>query len=332
MEVLTPPGVAGVAVYRLRPEELGALAALASRPIGAAFAKPLRTRLRLGEISEDALLVGRADGSMEAHVHGAAAVDAAFLATFGAPIARCDRPVDRLLRSAMGAAQIALALEQVGRPFDEALVALSALPTAVRREQARVAIARSRAAMALAHPCPLHLVGRQNAGKSTAFNRLLGRERSLAGATPGLTRDAVAEAVLLAGYPYLLHDHAGEGDAAVDVDRDAISRSRMASSHGLRVLLVDASIGPDDVDRRLARDAHVVVATKADLPAAAWPVDVPCHASCRPLTDAVADLQDSIGAQLRIARGLPIAGPVGGFAALDGEQLQALERLADARL
>ena len=38
------------------------------------------------------------------------------------------------------------------------------------------------------------IVGRPNTGKSTIFNRLVGRTRSIAGPTPGLTRDAVLAA------------------------------------------------------------------------------------------------------------------------------------------
>lgn len=330
MERLTPAGVAGVAVYRFAPDEVDALASVASPSLADAFQRPVRTRLLLGQITEDALVVGRADGSLEAHVHGAAAVEAALLATFGARSERRERPVERLLRMAMGQAQLALAIEQSGWSFEEELAALQTLPSAERSAQARAAVDRSRVAMALVEPCPLHLVGRQNAGKSTAFNRLLGRERSLAGATPGLTRDAVAESVLLAGYPYVLHDHAGEGAGSTSVDVAAIARSRAASAHGLRVLLVDASVGPDATDRTLARAAHVVIATKGDLPPAEWPADMPCHASCRPRTDAVADLQALFGAVLRVARNLPVAGPVGGFAALDAESLRVLERLAAA--
>lgn len=53
------------------------------------------------------------------------------------------------------------------------------------------------------------LAGRPNVGKSTLFNRLLHRRRSITDATPGLTRDPVAADALIAGKPALLVDTGG---------------------------------------------------------------------------------------------------------------------------
>lgn len=46
-------------------------------------------------------------------------------------------------------------------------------------------------------------------GKSTLANRLLGRERSLTGPEPGLTRDAVRDEFAWEGHRVILVDTAG---------------------------------------------------------------------------------------------------------------------------
>lgn len=53
------------------------------------------------------------------------------------------------------------------------------------------------------------VAGRPNAGKSSLFNALLGRERSIVTEVPGTTRDAVEALVTLDGYPFRLVDTAG---------------------------------------------------------------------------------------------------------------------------
>lgn len=168
------------------------------------------------------------------------------------------------------------------------------------------------------------LIGRQNAGKSSLFNRLLLRERAATGATPGLTRDPIAEPTELAGYPYELVDTAGEGDAATPVDAAAIERGRVLRRGALRILVVDGALGPAGADRLLARHATLVVATKGDLPAALWPADVPRHAVCSAIADDAAALRGAFGQLLRAARRLPPAGPVGGVAALSETERRRL--------
>lgn len=332
MERLTPCGLGGVAVYRFPSGESTALAARvepATVLTSAATGRPVRASIRLDDgFVDDVLVVQRGDGAVEVHAHGSPVVDAAFCRVFGAPRADARTPAERLLSTALGESQLALALEQTGFDFDAELAVMAALPRAARRMAVTAAMARSALALALVTPAPLHLIGRQNAGKSTMFNRLLGRERSLVGDTPGLTRDAVAEAVVLDGYPYVLHDHAGEGPAADPIDAVAIVRARAARADGWRLLLVDGSLGPSGIDRELAATAHVVAATKADRSAAPWPSELSCHGRCSPQRDDVAVLQRLVGGWLRSARGLPPAGRVGGVAALDATQLRALEAIA----
>ncbi len=53
------------------------------------------------------------------------------------------------------------------------------------------------------------IVGRPNVGKSTLFNRLVGRRRSITDATPGVTRDVVAVRTELEGHQVELVDTGG---------------------------------------------------------------------------------------------------------------------------
>jgi GTP-binding protein len=53
------------------------------------------------------------------------------------------------------------------------------------------------------------LFGRRNVGKSSLFNRLLGKERALTGPEPGLTRDAIAATWQIEDRTIVLHDTAG---------------------------------------------------------------------------------------------------------------------------
>ena len=293
--------------------------------------RPVRAALALPDGAEDEVLVLVAeDGAVELHAHGAPAVANALARAFPATGAPSMSPAQKLLRSALGPTQVQLALEQIGCDFDLQLAAIARLPLAEQRAALAAARERTRIACAQVRAEPLHLIGRQNVGKSTLFNRLVGRERVLAGPTAGLTRDPVAETILLDGYPYEVWDHAGEGRAAAPVDLAAIERSRRLRRSGTCVLLVDAATGPDATDRALAAAATLVLASRRDLSGGEWPSDVPCHARCSPLRDEMAALRAMLGGLLRGVRGLPAAGPVAGFAALDDDQIRRLDGHAAA--
>lgn len=128
------------------------------------------------------------------------------------------------------------------------------------------------------------LVGPPNAGKSSLFNRLLDRERSIVTATPGTTRDTVEESLSLGGIPLRLidtaglRDTAGPGEAAGvatldEAERQGIVRSREALADADIVLLVrdvsDAAANKDAEDGGLreavAGRPHLRVGNKVDL-------------------------------------------------------------------
>ena len=116
----------------------------------------------------------------------------------------------------------------------------------------------------------LAIVGRPNAGKSSLFNCLVERNRAIVTATPGTTRDTVAERISLDGIPLELVDTAGLRDAAEEVEKLGIARSREAlADAALVVLVLDATVPLNDEEHRLLvaienRPALVAV-NKSDL-------------------------------------------------------------------
>ena len=116
----------------------------------------------------------------------------------------------------------------------------------------------------------LAIVGRPNAGKSSLFNRLVERERSIVTATPGTTRDLVAERISLDGIPLELVDTAGLRESLEEVEQIGIARSREALADATLVLIVlDATQPLNDEEHRLLAAvkgrAALVAVNKYDL-------------------------------------------------------------------
>ncbi len=335
MRLLTPPGVAGVACVAAAPAERKAVLACLRAPSGAPLAlrpgaPPARACLRLADRPvDDVLAVDRGESGVELHLHGSPAVLELLRRHFAFEV-EAPSPARRLLRTALSVEQLDLALEQLGFDFEAMLAELDAAVPPARLAALAAVRERSRVALALAGPQRVVLVGAQNAGKSTLFNRLLFRERVLTGDLPGLTRDPVAEVTTLQGYPYELVDTAGMGEFASVLDARAFAAGQRLRQEALVVLVVDAARGPTPIDRALLAaqgGVAVVVANKADLPAWPWPADLPTPLSVSCATQGAAELRANLGARLRACRGLPPAGPVGGPAALDAAQWARLAAL-----
>jgi tRNA modification GTPase len=72
----------------------------------------------------------------------------------------------------------------------------------------------------------LALIGRPNVGKSSLFNRLLGKERAIVTHLPGTTRDTLSEFFSLNGIPVELIDTAGLRETDDFVEKLGVERTR----------------------------------------------------------------------------------------------------------
>jgi tRNA modification GTPase len=88
------------------------------------------------------------------------------------------------------------------------------------------------------------IAGAPNAGKSTMFNALLGRERAIVTAVAGTTRDLLNEHTSFGGVPVTLVDTAGIRDAGDAIEREGVSRAEQTiAAADLVLLVVDAVAG-----------------------------------------------------------------------------------------
>lgn len=112
-------------------------------------------------------------------------------------------------------------------------------------------------------PLKLAIVGRPNVGKSTLFNRLVGKKIALVDDQPGVTRDRKEAEGHLASMPLLLVDTAGYESV-----RDGSLESRMReqteaaiAEAELVLFLIDARVGVTPEDEKFA-----ALLRKADIP------------------------------------------------------------------
>jgi tRNA modification GTPase len=190
----------------------------------------------------EARLARRGEFAFRAHLAGRLSVDEAeaiaarIAATSDAEIAAADELAGgatgtRAAELLAGTAEL-LALVEAGIDFtdQEDVVAIAPAVLAARAAGLADACAALRGAQASAHAHAVPLVvlaGAPNAGKSTLFNALLGRPRTIASDFAGTTRDAIVERLLLgAGLEADLADLAGlervgHGEQGASVDRDA---------------------------------------------------------------------------------------------------------------
>lgn len=98
------------------------------------------------------------------------------------------------------------------------------------------------------------ILGRPNVGKSTLFNRLVGRRQALVDDTPGLTRDRIGGEARFGGLVFRLIDTAGLDDGA---EGSLAARLRRQSEQALAeadlgLFVVDARAGLTPIDREIA--------------------------------------------------------------------------------
>lgn len=131
------------------------------------------------------------------------------------------------------------------------------------------------AARRLIEGATVAIVGPANAGKSTLFNALVGREAAITSPHPGTTRDWVEAEIEFEGAPLTLWDTAGFREGADELERRAMVVARERIRQADLVLTVVEATQPDwrqqlsDIERLAADRPCVRVLNKSDIAAAA---------------------------------------------------------------
>lgn len=116
------------------------------------------------------------------------------------------------------------------------------------------------------------IVGRPNVGKSTLFNRIVGKRMSIVHAQEGVTRDRVAMETDWSGHSFFLVDTGGYIPQSVDVmDKEVRKQAIIAIDEAdVIILLVDAVVGITWEDEEIVKRARrskkplVLAANKSD--------------------------------------------------------------------
>jgi GTP-binding protein len=103
-------------------------------------------------------------------------------------------------------------------------------------------------------PLRVAIVGRPNVGKSTLFNRLVGKRLALVDDTPGVTRDRREGEARLAGLEFIAIDTAGLDEAAPEslAGRMRLQTIAAVRSADVSLFLIDARAGVTPLDEHFA--------------------------------------------------------------------------------
>ncbi|MEK7516412.1 MAG: GTPase, partial [Patescibacteria group bacterium] len=122
------------------------------------------------------------------------------------------------------------------------------------------------------HTLTVAIVGRQNVGKSTLFNRLIGESKALVSPIPGTTRDRNYGIVLWRDVEFTIVDTGGLDVLRKDeIERAIVRQAELAMKEAHLILfVVDLRLGIRPEDRELSRalrkkkKAVIIVGNKAE--------------------------------------------------------------------
>ncbi len=247
---ITPRGPGAVSIVRFRGP--GARAAV-ERLCGHTLASrtPHLVRLSIdGEDLDQAIVAVLSEDDVEVCLHGSPAIVMQIVQRFAVaadrPRARSlrDRAEERLARAPCDSAARIL-LDQAEGALSGALEELCRLEPSARGEAIDRLTARWAVARRALEPARVVVAGPVNAGKSTLFNALVGRRRTIESDEPGTTRDVIGEQALFGAYPVWLFDTAGEraidmrSERMFEVERAGQERGRVARESADLVLWLE---------------------------------------------------------------------------------------------
>ncbi len=115
------------------------------------------------------------------------------------------------------------------------------------------------------------IAGRPNVGKSTLFNRLLGRREAIVQEKPGVTRDIKEEDAEWTGHDFVLVDTGGWMTGGSELDQKVSTVAQRAlKSADVILFVVDAEVGVTNEDEEFAQqlrpfsDQTLLIANKVD--------------------------------------------------------------------
>lgn len=238
---LTAKGRGAVRILELSGE--GALAGLLRLAPGCRLGSGEFGRVELrepgGSLLDEALAVVESERRIELHLHGAPALVERVLAEVGGreggpPSGALERRAEERLAGAVSEAAARLLLDQAEGALRRELETWLGLEGVAREEAARALARRGRMARRLLVPPRVVLAGPANAGKSTLFNLLVGRERAVVDPSAGTTRDALQERIRVGALVVELFDTAGERELRGEEPGQEVERGGQRLAEELR--------------------------------------------------------------------------------------------------
>lgn len=308
VQVLTPAGRGAIALLRLTGPHALELAGACFRPRRALASLRHAATGRLlygdwvddGEVVDDVLVcrVDEAGFEVEVSCHGGPVVVRRVVASLSrrgavasagggtSPVWPASARIERLALDRLPAAKTERAVRFL---LAQRSVLPQALDDALRRireddnidasEAVRPLLAQTDAARRLLEGQSVVIAGPANAGKSTLFNALVGREAALVSPHPGTTLDWIEAEIEIDGFPVSLVDTAGFFDAPTALDAEGVRRAEESMLAADLVLLVIDGADPrrqcrlDDLLIRPGGAPVDVVLNKCDTWNATRPLD-----------------------------------------------------------
>jgi tRNA modification GTPase len=149
------------------------------------------------------------------------------------------------------------------------------------------------------------ILGAPNAGKSSLFNALAGREAAITSAQPGTTRDVLELRYDLVGLPVVFLDTAGLRETSNEIEAAGVTRAaERAGGAALRLFLRSEDAPPPAAEDQLWRPGDLRIWTKGEL--CRGPGDLTISAR---LGEGLPEMLQRIGAEL--SKRHPVDGLVG---------------------